>query len=143
MRKRWMVVFMAALILVLAASPALAEKASHGPGEEQRRGMLQHRWQAPLDRFAVVGTVAAVGSDSITIQVLSGNKPVKPFVGQELVVQVDENTILRRWTEEGGVPIALADVVVGEGVNANGTVAEETFVAARVTAGIPLYCQTP
>lgn len=40
----------------------------------------------PRGPFALAGKIAAIGDGSVTIQVLAGNKIVKPYVGQELTV---------------------------------------------------------
>jgi hypothetical protein len=91
--------------------------------------------------FALTGTITALGSDSITVLVRNGNGLIKPYVGQELVVQVTETTRYRQWTPDGCIPITFEDVEVGDTTSIQGTVGEEVFTAARVTVDVP--CCTP
>jgi len=130
-------------IMLATAAPALA--AGHGLGT---RGGDQNRHQQagqpvmPNARqpFALVGTITALGADTITVQVQSGNRYVKPYIGQELTVQVTGSTRYMRWTADGSVPISFADLNVGDATNINGTLAESTFTATRVTIDVPMTC---
>ena len=141
MKKRWMLLILVVLATTIAATPVLAA----GPGSQNRQGN-QHRHELgpqPNDRyaFALTGTVTAIGTDSITVLVHNGNRLVKPYIGQELVVQVTDNTRYRQWTPEGCIPIAIEDLEVGDTTSIQGTVSEEVFIAARVTVDVP--CCTP
>jgi hypothetical protein len=141
MKKKWMLLILVVLAMTIAATPALAA----GPGSQNRQGN-QHRYELgpqPNDRyaFALTGTITAIGADSITVLVHNGNRLVKPYIGQELVVQVTDNTRYRQWTPEGCIPIAFEDVEVGDTTSIQGTVSEGVFIAARVTVDVP--CCTP
>ena len=78
--------------------------------------------------------------DSITVQVHSGNSLVKDYIGQELTVQLTENTHFLRWTENVCVPITFSDVSVGDSIHIDGTVSEGEFTALRVIVDVPLDC---
>jgi hypothetical protein len=144
MNKRWTLLILAVLLVLVAASPALAAGPAH-----QNRHEIQNRNKAGVDvgtmpgrpLFALTGTVASVGADSITVLVYNGNRFVKPYFGQELVVLVTENTRYWQWTPEGCVPIGFGDVQVGDTTSMQGLVSDETFTAQRVTVDVP--CCTP
>ena len=131
MMKKLVILAIAALLPLVAVTPALA-----GPLQGQNGA---HGAQ----RFALAGTIAHIEGDTITVQVLSGNRLVKPFLQQELEVQVTEGTRFMRWTAMGGVPITIADVTVGDSTSVGGTVVDRAFVARRVTVDAPLVCYTP
>ena len=137
MKKRWMLLILVVLAMTIAATPALAA----GSGSQNRQGN-QHRYELgpqPNNRyaFALTGTITAIGTDSITVLVHNGNRLVKPYIGQEVVVQVVDNTRYRQWTPEGCIPIAFEDLEVGDTTSIQGTVSEEVFIAARVTIDVP------
>jgi len=142
MKKRWMLLILVVLTTLIAATPALAA----GPGNQNRQEN-QHRYKVGEPQlhngqiFALTGTITALGTDSITVLVQNGNRLVKPYIGQELVVQVTDNTRYRQWTPEGCIPIAFEDLEVGDATSIQGTVSEEVFTAARVTVDVP--CCTP
>lgn len=137
MKKRWMLLILVVLAMMIAATPALAAR---------RGSQNQHRYEIgpqPNDRyaFALTGTITAIGADSITVLVHNGNRLVKPYIGQELVVQMADNTRYRQWTPDGCIPITFEDLEVGDTTSIQGTVSEEVFIAARVTIDVP--CCTP
>ncbi len=119
--KRWILFALALGLLFASASPAMAA----GPGGT--RGT-----------FALAGKIAAIGDGSVTIQVLAGNKIVKPYVGQELTVAVTDST--RFLLKNGAVttPIAFADLKVGDAVSVNGRLADNVWTASRITVGAKL-----
>ena len=142
MKKRWTLLIFVVLATLIAAAPALAA----GPGNQNRQEN-QHRYGVGVPQlhngqiFALTGTITALGTDSITVLVRNGNRLIKPYIGQELVVQVTESTRYRQWTPGGCVPITFEDLEVGDTTSIQGTVSEEVFTAVRVTVDVP--CCTP
>jgi len=162
MKKRWTLLILVVLATLIAATPALAA----GPGNQNQKGnqhqqgnqyqqanqnqqgsQNQHRHQVGEPQphngqiFALTGTITAIGTDSITVLVGNGNRLIKPYIGQELVVQVTESTRYRQWTPEGCIPITFEDLEVGDTTSMEGTASEDVFTAARVTVDVP--CCTP
>jgi hypothetical protein len=150
MKKRWMLLILVVLATLVVAAPALAA----GPGNQNQQAnqyqqgkQYQHRYQVgepqPSNQqvFTLTGTITALDSGSITVLVGNGNRVVKPYIGQELVVQVTESTRYRQWTPQGCIPITFEDLEVGDTTSIQGTVSEEVFTAARVTVDVP--CCTP
>jgi len=132
MKRRLFVMAMVVLMLATAA-PALADGRGEGhPGGDQ------NRHQRARQPFALVGTITGVDTDTITVEVQSGNRYAKPYVGQELSIQVTGSTRTMRWTSAGSVPISLADLSVGDSASINGLLSEDTFTATRVTIDVPM-----
>jgi len=144
MKTKLTLVILVVLAILVAATPALAA----GQGEQNRQ-TNEHRNRAggqpeilpgkPL--FSLTGTITALGVDSITVLVGNGNRLAKPYIGQELVVLVTENTRYRQWTPDGCVPIEFGDVQVGDTISIQGSASEGVFTARRVTVDVP--CCTP
>ena len=143
MRNKGWALVLAVLVLAMAATPVLADKTSNGPGEWQIKPAEQYRWRMSSTIFSLVGTVTAVGEDSITVLVQAGNRNVKDYVGLELTLLIDDHTKVMQWTDEGSVPVTLADVQVDDAVNVHGKVVEGVYTAMRITVDVPLYCLAP
>jgi hypothetical protein len=91
--------------------------------------------------FALTGTITLLDTGSIRVMVYNGNRFVKPYIGQELVVLVTEDTVYRAYTPDGCVPIDFEHLEEGDSVYIKGTVSEGVFTALQVTADVP--CCTP
>ena len=129
MRKKLAILAMVALITLVVATPALAGRG--GPGGNGNGG----GGRAQL--FALVGTIKAVGGDTITVQVVDGSRLVWPYIGQELTVQVTGNTSFYEWYPDGRVPITFDKVKVDDSTSIHGTVAGNVFIADWVTVDVP------
>ena len=66
MRNKGWALVLVAVLLAMAATPVLADRASNGPGEMQIKPVEQFRWRTSNTIFSLVGAVTAVGEDSIT-----------------------------------------------------------------------------
>jgi hypothetical protein len=74
--------------------------------------------------FVVSGTIASAVGDTITIQVADGNKPVKPYIGQELTIQTDSATrLLLMQPDSKPKPATIEELETGQVVRAQGTIA--------------------
>ena len=127
----WLSVVAVALLAVTAV-PAMA-----GGDNNQRR------WQGSV--FGLVGQVTAVDAvaRTITVQVHTGNRLVKDYIGQELTITTSEDTLFLRYEDPKCEIIALEDVEVGAYASMNGIVipgdeGNEIFLAKRVTVDVPL-----
>ncbi len=121
------------LAILVIATPVLADAPRVVGGNEHQYRVRQ--------AFALTGTITALGTDSITVLVSTGNRLVRPHIGQELVVQVTGSTLYRQWTPDGCIPITFADLQVGDTTSISGTVSQGVFTARRVTVDVP--CCTP
>ena len=100
--------------------------------------------RAPRGPFALVGKISAIdaASGTVTVNVLKGNKLVQPFVGQSVVLKTTATTryLLKTSATAVATPIKFADLKVGDPVSVNGTLANGTWTAARITVGASLSC---
>jgi hypothetical protein len=120
MRKKLVILAMAALVALITVTPALAFGNGVNDGSEQQL-------------FSVRGTIVDIGADTIAIQVSEGSRLVWPFIAKELTVQMTPATLYYEWTPDGLVSVTFDDVGVGDTTNIHGTVAEDgNFTAGRV-----------
>lgn len=154
MKKTVTFLILAAVLALLAAGPVMAagggrnSNGGHHNGHQNGHQMERAREQGSegLRRrqyFTLVGLISGLADDSVTVQVHSGNRFVKPYVGEVLAVQIDEATEYRRWTPAGCVLIEPAEVEVGDAASIHGTVTGEGFLAERVTVDVHADCCTP
>jgi hypothetical protein len=94
--------------------------------------------KSPRSNFTLAGKITAIGDSTVTIQVLAGNKVVRPFVGKEVTVTVTDAT--RFFFNDGTVttPITFADLKIGDPVSVHGKVANDVWTASRITVGAKL-----
>jgi hypothetical protein len=88
----------------------------------------------------LVGKIAAIGTNTVTIDVIRGNKLVQPYIGSQVTVTVTSRT---RYLYKDGTttrPIGFADLKVGQKDSVNGTVANNVWTVSRITVGAALSC---
>jgi hypothetical protein len=90
--------------------------------------------------FAIAGTIAAIGTDTVTVNVVSGNKLVQPYIGAAISVAVSSNTSFVLKDVTATTKIAFTDLKVGQAVSVNGTVTNNVWTALRITVGADLSC---
>mgnify|MGYP000468803179 CR=1 FL=1 len=122
--KRLMILLLAGVILAGIAAPALA--AGNQPPKRMPFNLV--------GRITGVDTTAA----TVTVEVVRGNRVVKPFIGQTVTVQTTAATRFLKKTETGVVPITLADLQVGDAVSVQGRLAGEVWTTYRITVGANL-----
>jgi hypothetical protein len=89
----------------------------------------------------MVGTIAAIGTDTLTIEVIAGNKLVQGSIGTQVIVTVVPET---RYLLKTGImvaPITFSGLQMGQKVSLNGIFADNTLTAFRVTVGANLTCR--
>jgi len=126
-------VLLAVFALAFAAvTPAFAAGKGPGGGQGSQKG--------PRGTFALVGTISAIGSNTVTVQVIRGNNLVKPYIGTPVTVTVSSAT--RYLYRDGATTttISFADLKVGQPVSVNGTLANSVWIATRITVGASLSC---
>jgi hypothetical protein len=98
------------------------------------------RQQGSHDIFVIVGKIVALGTNTVSIDVLRGNKLVQPILGTQISVTVTDNT---RYLYKDGTTIAIiafADLEVGQQVSVQGIFANDVWTADRITVGALLSC---
>jgi hypothetical protein len=141
------IVLLAVLALTFAVNtPASANgngSGGKGPGKGSGTGLFSGTNQIQQGQngaVTITGTIAAIGTDNVTINVVGGNKLVQPYLGTPLNLAVTSNTsfLLRDGTTV--TIIALMDLKVGQAVSANVTVINNIWTASRITVGASLTC---
>ena len=135
MNRKLVTLALVSLMLLIVAGPVLAAPPEAMPGQQY---------------FTLVGFIREVnvdadGNGTITVDVVHGNRFVKPDIGDEKSVQVTDGTTYRK--NVGGYCIPLTDPIeeyVNHTVSIHGTVADGgAYEASRVTVDVPLDCCTP
>jgi hypothetical protein len=89
--------------------------------------------------FAITGTIAAIGTNTVTINVSRGNKPVQPYLGTQVTVTVTSGT--RYLYKDSTITmIGFDDLKVGQPVSVNGILANNVWTVSRITVGASLSC---
>lgn len=132
MSRKVTIIALAALLLLVAAVPALAVDL---PG---------------VQYFTLVGiiqndTLDDDGVGTIMVQVYHGNRFIQQngLLDQQLTVEVKEGAEYRLYTPAGCIPADPSIVEAGKTVSIHGMVENDTFVGDRITVGVPLTCCTP
>src|SRR5512135_1938587 len=115
-----------AVVLPAAAAGNGPGGAGNGTGIHTGTGTGQ---QGARGTLAISGTIGAVGTDTITVEVLRGNKLVQAYIGTQVSVNVTAST--RYLLREGNAItlITFADLKAGQKVSMNVTVNEGTWTA--------------
>lgn len=134
--KKYIVALLVLVLTLALVAPAAA--AGNGPGS----GGSGSGQQGPRGTFAITGTIAAIGPNTVTIQVYRGNTLVQPYLGTPVTVTVTAGTryLFKSSTAATATTITFADLRVGNPVSVNGTVANNVWTASRITVGATLSC---
>jgi len=136
------VIALFALSVVPAALAGNGGGGGTGPGDGTGTGVCPGTCPGPQaggTQYAVNGTVTAIGADSLTITVKSGNRAMRTSVGKSIALKVTADTLLyERTIDRTLVTITLDDFAVGDRANSVGTIdlsdaANPVFTAYRVT----------
>ncbi len=114
---------------------------SGGDGNGSEAGEINRIRKMP---FALAGTIASLdpATRTVTVAVVSGNTLVKPYLGQNLVLQTTDLTrFLLRNPDGVATPIAYKDLAIGQNVSAIGQPVDNVWTASRITVGAELTNQ--
>jgi hypothetical protein len=125
--KKALLMLVLLIFLTASVSPAYAA----GPRPNDRT-----RGRTP---FALVGTITAIDGNTVTVRVVVGNHLVKRYYGQEVPLETNAATRFLMKDANGVVyPITLDDLEAGQNVSVNGVLANNRWVATRITVGARL-----
>jgi hypothetical protein len=133
------------IVMALLAATAVPAFAAGGPppGNGNGNGGGGDTGKTSRRQFALVGTITELDPEALTVTVLvaSGNKLVKPYIGQELTLQTIEVTrFLLRNPDGVATPISFDDLAVGQAISANGQLVSNVWTTERITVGADLSC---
>jgi hypothetical protein len=123
-----------------SAGPGPMTSAGPGPMTNLGTGLMTAARQGPgpMDAFSLTGTIAEIGTGSVTINVLHGSKLAQRVIGTALSIAVTDQT--RYVYNDGTLPtlITFADLVVDDPVSVRGLVIDGVWTATRITVGAAL-----
>ena len=138
--KKIVVLALVLALLAISAVPALASGRAHSKNGQIARNEYGKAGKMP---FALAGTIASIDpvARTVTVTVACGNKLVKPYIGQDLTLQTTIATrFLLRNPDGYATPITFEDLAVGQNVSSNGNLADNVWIATRITVGAELNC---
>jgi len=86
-------------------------------------------------RFALSGRVRGTTANTVTVEILVGNRIAKKCLGEYIVLSTTDAT---RFLYSGGRPSAITNLSWGDPVSANGKIVSGVWVARRITEGATL-----
>ena len=102
-------------MLFVAATPTFAAR---------RRGTL----------FTLAGLITDIEGSTVTVTVYTGSAVVRPYLGQTLDIETTDSTRFLRKVPDCTITITLDDLVVGDKISVQGSVATGVWTATRITA---------
>lgn len=96
--------------------------------------------KSPRGTFAITGTIAEIGTDYVTVNVLHGNKLVQPYIGSQIKLTLSANTRYLFTDGTTTTPISFTDLQVDQSVSVNGLVSNDVWMTLRITVGASLSC---
>jgi len=134
-------ILLSVMVLTLAVvSPAMASWVVPEVPERPKQTPVQTRQGYQSASFLMTGKIAEIGADYVVINVIRGNKLVKPFVGTLATVLVTPTTRYRYTDGVTTVKITFADLQVDQKVSVYGTFTDNVWTATRITVGAKLSC---
>jgi len=118
--KKLLFVLLLVTMLFAGATPAFAANADAA----RRRGTL----------FTFSGRIAAIEGSTVTVTVYTGSAVVRPYLGETLAIETTASTRFLRKIPDCTITITLDDLVVGDKVSVQGSVATGVWTATRITA---------
>jgi hypothetical protein len=139
--KKLMVLLSVLVLASMIVSPVFA--AGKGPGGQTGAGngnITRTEQQSPRGTFTITGTIAEVGTNYVTVNVIAGNKLAQPFIGSQIKLTLTANTQFRFTDGTTAIRITLADLEVDQSVSVNGLLAKDVWTTLRITVGASLSC---
>jgi hypothetical protein len=131
-------ILFAVLVLAFAFTfPAAAN--GFGPGGGMGSGNTQGQ-PGGRGTFVIVGTITDLGTNSVTIDVLRGNRLGQTYIGTQVTLTVTPQTLFFSRNGTTITQVSFTDLKVGQQVSVNGTIANSVWTVYRITVGALLSC---
>ncbi|MCI0518886.1 MAG: hypothetical protein L0Z70_01345 [Chloroflexi bacterium] len=114
--KKFSLILITLILLLATTAPALA--ASTPPGRTF---------------FSAVGPIVNIESGMITVNVVTGSTLVKPYIGMDLPIHLNNQTRILVKTDDGTVVGTFSDLEVGQIVSVRGSYTNDEFTAKLIT----------
>ncbi len=135
--KKIAVLFAVLVMLFAFTIPAAAN--GFGPGGGMGSGTTQGQ-PGGRGTFVIVGTITNLGTNSVTLNVLRGNRLGQTYIGTLVTVNVTPQTLFFSRIGTTISQISFADLKVGQQVSINGIIANSVWTVYRITSGALLSC---
>ncbi len=138
--KKIAVLMLVLVILAVSVVPAYAANRRHAQNIHENSGQVGRHGKMP---YALAGTITNLDpvARTVMVTVACGNKVVKPYIGQELTLQIAEKTRFLLRTPDGtSMPITFEDLEIGQNVSSQGIQVDSVWTAIRITVGAELNC---
>jgi len=138
--KKFVILTLVLVLLAVSVVPAYAARGTREQNGAANKIQVKQHGKMP---FALAGTIANIdpAARTITVTVVCGNKLVKPYIGQDLILQTTAATrFLLRNLDGKATPITFEDLAIGQNVSSNGRLANDMWTANRITVGADLNC---
>jgi len=138
--KKLIILTLVLVLLAVSVVPAYAASRTRDQNGAGNKIQVKQHGKMP---FALAGTIASVdpAARTVTVTIACGNKLVKPYIGQDLILQTTAATrFLLRNPDGKATPITFEDLAVGQNVSSNGRLANDMWTANRITVGADLNC---
>jgi hypothetical protein len=133
-----LVVLLAVLVMVFTLTiPAAAS--GFGPGGGMGSAITGGQ-PGGRGTFVIVGKITEIGTASVTIDVLRGNRLGQSAIGTQVTMTITPKTLFFSRNGSTITQISFADLKVGEQVSVNGIIANNVWTVYRVTVGALLSC---
>jgi hypothetical protein len=131
-------ILFAVLVMVFAFTiPAAAN--GFGPGGGMGSGTTQGQ-PGGRGTFVIVGTITDLGTNSVTIDVLRGNRLGQTYIGTQVTLTVTPQALFFSRNGTTITQINFAGLMVGQQVSVNGIIANTVWTVYRITTGALLSC---
>lgn len=133
-----LVVLLAVLVMVFALTiPAAAS--GFGPGGGMGSATTGGQ-PGGRGTFVFVGKITEIGTASVTIDVLRGNRLGQSAIGTQVTLNVSAQTLFFSRNGSTITQISFEDLQVGQQVSVNGIVSNNVWTVYRITVGALLSC---
>ncbi len=122
-----------------SAGPGPMTSAGPGPMTISGSGAITpSRMGSTGEMFSLTGTIAEIGTGSLTVNVLHGSKLAQPLIGSAASIVVTDQTTYLYNDGTLATPITFADLQVDDPVSVKGSVVDGVWTATRITVGAQL-----
>ncbi len=134
-------IFVVVLVMVFAFTiPAAADGYGGGGGNVTSSTSTGQGQLGGRGTFVMVGTITSLGANTVTIDVVRGNKLVQPNIGTQITINVTPQTLILYRDGTTITIIGFADLQVGQRVSISGIAVNNVWTVYRITVGALLSC---
>jgi hypothetical protein len=135
--KKIFILFVVLVMVFAFAIPAAAN--GFGPGGGMGSGTTQGQ-PGGRGTYVIVGTITNLGTNSVSINVVRGNRLGQATIGTQVTLNITPQTLFFSRSGTTITQISFADLKVDDQVSVNGIVSNNDWTVYRITVGALLSC---